>query len=685
MIELPIKERILIYLSDHPEMQSKDSIFSQKGIAEGIGASIKTVSKRLENLKEEGLVEAKKTFFIETGRFRKFYFLTLRGIKEAKELRDELGRKEIRVREKDRVKQMKISELIEHLENPEINYTEVIQNVRGDYLDVRLLLKPRRWVDYSEKRAEIKHFFGRQAELKEMGDFINSTSKFLCIKGVAGIGKTTLLSKFLEGLEMDIFWYRFSEFTTIRSLLNRLSGFLLKMERRRLQNYLEGERFEVEEILILLEEELKGINALLVLDDFYKASREIVNFSRSFKGLELNVKIITAGREIPLFYDRKDVVMKKNIREMTLRGLDKESGLELLKHRKIEKDLERLYSLTKGHPLLLELITPETEAEAEEYIKEEIIGKLTSEEKKVLEFASVFRCPFPSRAVNAPYDLLDELVDRSLMQRSGETYDLYDVIREFMFGMLSEGYDLYDVIREFMFGMLSEGKKMDYHQRIANYYENEKSESAIIEAMYHYLQAHKCEKTFELTVENGNKLISKGYDRELLMILQEFEKDQVGKERWAKIELLKADIAFRDGEWDEALEECTQILSSVDKEVLAKAYQKIAAIYELKGNVEKGEKMLDQSLKLCKECGNSKMMAENYHRRGVMYWTIGEPENALDYLNRSLEIAKSIGDKPLIAGILTSISMVYNLKGEHEKELGVLRKALEFLEGLDDK
>ncbi|MEW6070938.1 MAG: ATP-binding protein, partial [Candidatus Thermoplasmatota archaeon] len=357
----------------------------------------------------------------------------------------------------------------------------------------------------------LKYFFGRKKELKEIDDFIRSKAKILCIRGIPGIGKTALLSKFIEDVKMNIFWHRFTEFTTIRSLLTKLSDFLSRMERGRLESYLRGVRFEIEEILILLEEELKGINALFVFDDFQKASNEIVTFFKSLKDLETDVKMVVAGRTIPLFYDRRDIVIKKNIREIVLMGLDRESGIRLLKYRKIEKDVDRVYYATKGHPLLLELITPETKAEAEEYIKEEIVRRLEDKERKALEIASVFRHPFLGRAIvnGTSYDIIDGLVDKSLMQRSGEIYDLHDIIRDFTYNRLSET------------------KRIEYHKVAAEHYEKEKGEGVIIEAVYHYLKGLELEKAVRLAVENGEKLIVKGYWKEFDNILQEISQKEV--------------------------------------------------------------------------------------------------------------------------------------------------------------
>jgi DNA-binding MarR family transcriptional regulator len=246
MFKLSAKEKLLIYLEDHIDKQlslrgNPSGIFSQTGMIESVCLPLNQISMALKNLEKAQLVERKRFHVKETGRFRNFYFLTSEGIQKAKELQEEIGRKKIKIREKEKIREMEISDLIKYLrktakKSVEMNYTTIIRSITPEgFLDVRTILEPKKYVDYSEKRPEIKYFFGREKELKEIKCFMKSKiSKILCIKGIAGIGKTTLLSKFLEDVEMNVFWHRFTEFSTLRSLIIKISEFLSKIDRRKL-------------------------------------------------------------------------------------------------------------------------------------------------------------------------------------------------------------------------------------------------------------------------------------------------------------------------------------------------------------------------------------------------------------------------------------------------------------------
>ncbi|MEW6070827.1 MAG: DUF835 domain-containing protein, partial [Candidatus Thermoplasmatota archaeon] len=122
MLELSAKEKILLFLRDHIEEKlgiRKDIeppiIFSQEGIIECTTLSHGSVVEGLKKLEKEGLIERERFHIKETGRFRNFYFLTVEGIQKATELQEEIGKRKIKVREKDEIKEMKISTLIDYL------------------------------------------------------------------------------------------------------------------------------------------------------------------------------------------------------------------------------------------------------------------------------------------------------------------------------------------------------------------------------------------------------------------------------------------------------------------------------------------------------------------------------------------------------------------------------------------
>lgn len=559
----------------------------------------------------------------------------------------------------------------------EINYTNILTHITPEgYLNLSSILAPKKYVDFSERKPEVKYFVGREQELKEILSFINSKANVLVLKGIAGIGKTALISKLLERykLEMNIFWHRFYNFSTLRSMLIKLSDFLATVGSEKLRNYMSGERIDIEEIIMLLEEELKTIEALLIFDNFERANTEIVNFFLSLKELKTNSRIMVIGRSIAPFYDRGDVVVQKHVVELNLAGLDRESCEKLLKYRGIEKDIDRFYNLTKGHPLMLELILPETTVEAEKFLKEEIIKALNECEKKAVEIASVFRVPFYPRALfieDIDYDTIDELVDKSLLQRSQNIYDLHELLRESIYNRLTPKQKNY------------------YHMIAAEYYEKEKSDFAVIEAMYHYLSADNQEKAAGLAVENGSTIIKGGYLEEFMSVLTEFKPEKIQKEQYTKILIFTGDISNLLGRWDDAINyyHSSLELSSETKNDLyaAEAHRGIAKIHLRRAEYDKTLHNLQTALAISDRVSDIYGVADAHYNIASVKLRKGELNEALKELELGLELGQKIGDTALIAKLYGTMGVAYWSMGEYDKSIELMLKGMAELKEVGDR
>ncbi|MEW6070863.1 MAG: hypothetical protein AB1485_09620, partial [Candidatus Thermoplasmatota archaeon] len=379
-----------------------------------------------------------------------------------------------------------------------------------------------------------------------------------------------------------------------------------------------------------------------------------------------SVKVVVVGRETPLFYDRRDVIAKKLVMEMVLGGLDKESSKRLLTKRNIEEsEHERLYDLTRGHPLLLELVTPTTTAEAKKFLRDEIYVGLNDREKTVLGLASVFRYPFYPRAIlvkDIDYDTIDNLVEWSLLQRSADIYDLHDTLREFFYNRLTAK------------------QKTDYHSIAAEYYQKEKGDSAIIESMYHLINANNHEKASKLAVENGERLIDKGFGKEFMSILECFYETEVKKNDWVKILLFKGDICMRFGEWDKSLNYAKDVLGLAEKlgykKQIAESCIDIGRIYMQKTKCNKALENLQNALKISKEINDAHGMSEAHFWIGKVSWYIGKLDDAKKHLKTCFDLAMEIGATSLVGKAIMDIGFIHSLRGEYKESIEHMMRSL---------
>ena len=165
-------------------------------------------------------------------------------------------------------------------------------------------------------------------------------------------------------------------------------------------------------------------------------------------------------------------------------------------------------------PLVLELINRGASAGAfhetlENYVTVEIFSKLSAEQKRVLSALSVYRDPMVLDALaqqGLNTDELDALVESGLArQADAETYDVHDLIREFLLRSLSPA------LRE------------EFHAKCADWYSKQPSSHDVtIELIYHSIRSGQHETASELVVRGGRELVSQGH-MELLGLIEQID------------------------------------------------------------------------------------------------------------------------------------------------------------------
>ncbi len=102
---------------------------------------------------------------------------------------------------------------------------------------------------------------------------------------------------------------------------------------------------------------------IIAFDNYFKVGEDIIDFFSGLSNLAArneSLKVIINAMDTTPFYCRfydKSEVQNKKIAELTLKGLDMESCKQLLEAPNIDNDaLRKIYLMTRGHPLTIELI-----------------------------------------------------------------------------------------------------------------------------------------------------------------------------------------------------------------------------------------------------------------------------------------------------------------------------------------
>jgi len=686
-LKLSRMEKILLHLNKFNRFKEIIEVppsITQEGIAKATGLALPKVSTTVKKLKENGFVDERVLHIQGNKRRKKAYFLTDAGIRAAASL--------------------------------------------------RIGLELSRYVDFADHVPEFRIFYGRVKELKAFEAWLQSdTYRVLVVSGIAGIGKTAFVSKAIENPKesMHIFWHRLNEWSTLRSLLTRMGDFLAEVNRGTLNANLHAkDKIDLNEILKILTKDLDYLNALFVFDDYQKVkdNKEITHLFGALRQLLESVsgtKMIVMGREIPrFFYDEREVTLGKRVKEVILKGLDKKSSMELLAGRGIVGIKGKmLHDATKGHPLFLELMEGQEKVETQnvvkKYIVDEVFARLTPEERKILEIASVFRFPIYPVAYleitgtkDIGYDIIESLVEKSLLQISGEVCDIHDVVRDFSYSQIPKQ------------------RKKKYHKEIAKYYQKEVPDTpqSALESQHHFILAEDYNKAAELVIETCRKLIFSGYWQEVQETIKRVPFESIDPEHIPEILLARAYIYEMQGKLNEALDDYRRsidLFGKINKNTgEAIAYRRIGVImmgmckwdialenYERvreitqeikdlngiatahwgiglvllrKGEVKKALETLKIGLEYSKKGGNGTTTAAIYSTMSEVMFTIGKIGKSIEYQIKGLTICEQIGNKYSLSRAYTNLGALYFSNGEFKKAIELHEKTIKLANEIKD-
>ena len=236
----------------------------------------------------------------------------------------------------------------------------------------------------------------------------------------------------------------------------------------------------------IIVEGLKNSPALIVVDDLHKVADE--NFVAILRGLTLRIPeaeelgLVMFSRSFRMVVPENDSSGNTVAHFLPLEGLDQDSSRQILTAMP-DIDLQQflhIYTLSRGHPLVLELINRGSVGETfhstlEAFVEKEIFSKLSGPQKRLLGAIAVFREPMPLASLStldADLDLLDDLVEKGLARRID-----------------SDNYDVHDLVREFLVRSMDDSLKAELHNNAVEWYRN-RTETAVEKIEYiHHLNA----------------------------------------------------------------------------------------------------------------------------------------------------------------------------------------------------
>ncbi|MFQ5552962.1 MAG: AAA family ATPase, partial [Thermoplasmata archaeon] len=523
MEDLTVAQRVLLHLSlfsKHREEFDVPRRVTQQGIAQSLGLSRSHIALELKKLLEEGSLETRLAHVRNAKSRRKVYFNTFQGERIAATLRERAHSQVARWIDPEGASGSGPgAELIRLARREERPLSGVyLAILHGDVVDLR--------TEEAEPVLPIQpRFVGRSKERTVLKAWLDEGPPLMLITGLPGIGKTALARALLT--EAEAVWVKVLPFDSAASLVASLATALSHVGRPRLRSYLRGNPLDFTEVGLLLATEASGL--LLVFDDVTAAQEASRVLRLLLDAPAPGSKLLLTARETPTFLGTKDR-LEGRLAEIRLAGLSREESRELLRALGRDDGAARAYELTMGHPLLLRLVAtgdlPETLADTEAFLLEEVFSDLPPEPQEALLQAAVFRRPVPPGALApAGFTSVQTLRRRGLLVAN------------------SGGYEVHDLVAPAIRRRVGEGLR-SFHRRAARYWEGEREWT---EAILHLARGGRTGDAVELVRTRLEEILETGGAADLEKVLQELPPDP-------DVHLAHARALDYLGRWEEASE-----------------------------------------------------------------------------------------------------------------------------------
>lgn len=317
-------------------------------------------------------------------------------------------------------------------------------------------------------------------------------------------------------------------------------------------------------------------------------------------------------------------------------------------------------------------------------------ARLNETEQKTFAALSVFRGGFTREAAEAAAGRFDSLVDKSLVSRNGERFELHEVTRQFAQEKLREAKAARDAHMRYFAQWAGEWTKWNErasfavmrddfeNARAAWLWAGEQKDAAALAGLIHFIKRY-------LDVQGRYR---EGYD---LMegVLSQFgaagdvnalPPDERGQ-TLAKLMLYRALFLAEMGKPDETvpvLESCLAYFRGIgDKPQIMACLNALGIASHFLGAEDKGERYFRGQLELARELGNRHEEATALNNISTALTTLGKFKESEQVLREALALRRELNDEAGVSSTLINLAVALFNQGRYEEEKPLLQEAID--------
>ena len=484
-VHVSVSDRILVHLWEQDHQADHYLVtfeMTRPGIAEVCALHLPNVSRTMRELISDGLVSEHTRAVRGEERRQKTWQLTDEGRKNARISIEKLRSMKVLIRYKKGILlEIRADEASNKLQS-ELTLLQVLMHAQHEgvlnFGDIRfgaiirseetnspgsISLLSGAHSTYHNRPPETREVHGRSSEKEAINRWYKSEIPMFVLSGIAGCGKTTLVSFWMNNLfasneGIEAMYYPCQPWDTslgiATSLLHRIGVgsddissdpygileslplkhgaiFNIDLFRRRLTAHLLDEKK-------LLNNNFSEL--LIILDDVHNIGTDSANFFGSLLQVSesTQMRLLLISRSNLAFYDRRDVHTRGKVEELILSGLNLEEIKEWIEELEIPNNapIEEIFTVTGGHPLALELLEIYGNTLHQDWLRfldEEILDVLPQDHRELLAFLAVSDTPVPwkilAKASKYNGKPPKDLIERGLMLELEEGMWLHEALR----------------------------------------------------------------------------------------------------------------------------------------------------------------------------------------------------------------------------------------------------------------
>ena len=483
-VSIPVIDRIILHLWEQDHQADHYIVTSEvtrTGISEVCAMHPPNVSRAMRELMSNGFVSEHSRSVRGEDRRQKTWQLTEDGRLEARQRIANLRTTTVLLRgKKGKLLEIRADEAAKKLET-NLSLLQVLMHAQHEgvlnFGDIRfgaIVSMPERkkpspnllsgaYSTYRNLPPVTREIHGRLVEKDMLDSWLSSKTPLLAISGIAGCGKTTLTSHWLNHTisvapEYEVMYYPCQPWDTplgiATSLLHKI-GVGVDDGKHDPYNILEalplkpGVEIDIDSYRRRLAAHMldesgldtkQEIELLVVLDDVHNIGPEgNYLFGALLQVAEIApLRLILISRNRLSFYDTRDVHTRERVRELHLSGLSVEEVNSWISSMNLpnETEVEKIHSITGGHPLAVELLELYGKTVHEDWIRfldQEILDVLPPDSREILSILSVSDRPVPweivAKAAEHDGPPPTELIERGLMLELEDGMWLHEAIR----------------------------------------------------------------------------------------------------------------------------------------------------------------------------------------------------------------------------------------------------------------